>query len=211
MNREYLFHHFPAHRSRLVASLARLVGPTDAEDIANETLLRALSALDGFRGEAALGTWLNRIGINLACDFLRRKKRDPVALAVAENELPQAVVDDNQAEVLEQRQMSQCIQGVLTTLSDSERDLLVQADLHDRTAPEIARVIGITSGNTKIRLHRARRGAKALLEDLCDFHYRENGILCCTPKVKASVSIATIVSSKDESDPETITEPPHAR
>jgi DNA-directed RNA polymerase specialized sigma24 family protein len=77
MDREELLRRYPAHRGRLVASLARLVGVTDAEDLAEETLLRALAAVDRFRGEAALSTWLHRIGVNLAYDLLR-----PVAAVI---------------------------------------------------------------------------------------------------------------------------------
>ena len=73
MNREDLLRGYPALRERLLATLSRLVGPNDAEDLANDTLLRALAAIDDFRGEAALSTWLHRIAINLAYDLLRKR------------------------------------------------------------------------------------------------------------------------------------------
>lgn len=178
MTGEELLRRFPEHRGRLVAALARLVGPADAEDLADETLLRALSAVDGFRGEAALATWLHRIGVNLAYDLLRRHGREAQeGGGEAEHE---AAADDG--DPLEQRQMSDCVREVLATLPAPQRQLLVQADVLDRTAPEIARDAGITAGNAKIRLHRARRALQSALESRCEFHYRDGGVLCCAPK-----------------------------
>ncbi len=182
MDREELLRAFPAHRGRLVASLARLVGPADAEDLAEETLLRAFGAVDGFRGDAALGTWLHRIGTNLALDLLRRRKADPVLPAEPGVEVPEAVTEASASDGLERRQMSDCVRDLLAQLPPSQRDVLVQADVLDYSGPEIARTAGISPGNAKIRLHRARRALQAALETHCEFHRREPGVLCCTPK-----------------------------
>ncbi len=178
IDRAALLGEFPRLRPRLVAALARLVAPVDAEDLANETLLRALSAVDDFRGEAALGTWLHRIGVNLAYDLLRRQGREPLEHDAPADEIAAEAGQDP----LERRQMSDCVQQVLATLPAPQRQLLVQADVLDRTAPEIARAAGITTGNAKIRLHRARRAMQAALESRCDFHHRDGGVLCCAPK-----------------------------
>lgn len=182
MDEGQLLQDFPAQRGRLVAHLSRLVGAADAEDLAAETLLKALAAVDGFRGEAALATWLHRIATNLAYDHLRRQGRAVVVPAEPES-LPEP--DDDQADPLEQRQMSACVQEVLATLPPAQRQLLLQADAFERSAAEIARDEAITPGNAKIRLHRARRALQAALDARCDFHYRDRGVLCCTPKPPA--------------------------
>jgi len=181
MDRDELLRLFPAHRGRLVASLARMVGSADAEDLAAETLLRALDAVDGFRGEAALGTWLHRIGMNLAHDLLRRRERSPVLAVEGDGDVPEAVAEAVDSGQFEQKQMSRCVQNLLVKLSPQQRHVLAQADMLDRTAPEIARDTGVTTGNVKIRLHRARRAMQAVLETHCDFD-RESGVLCCVPK-----------------------------
>ncbi|MFA7268291.1 MAG: RNA polymerase sigma factor [Sterolibacterium sp.] len=190
LSRDELLRLYPAERGRLVASLAQLVGPTEAEDLANETLLRALTAVDGFRGEAALGTWLHRIGVNLAYDLLRRRDRSPVLPAEQAVDEPEEVIDAaigehlEHLEHLEQRQMSQCVSALLAKLPAHQRVPLVQADMLDRTASEIAQDAGISVGNAKIRLHRARHALKVALETHCDFHHREAGVLCCTLKTE---------------------------
>jgi RNA polymerase sigma-70 factor (ECF subfamily) len=177
MTREELLHLYPAHRSRLIATLSRLVGPAEAEDLVQETLLRALSAVADFRGEAALGTWLHRIGVNLAYDRLRRRARDTDQAPTAEE-----AVAPVQPDPMEGTQMSRCVQQLLATLPATQRQVLIQADMLEHTTTEIARDAGITVGNAKIRLHRARRAMKTALEAHCDFHHREAGVLCCLPK-----------------------------
>jgi RNA polymerase sigma-70 factor, ECF subfamily len=177
MNRDELLRVFPAHRGRLVAALSRLVGPTEAEDIANETLLRAISSVAGFRGDAALGTWLHRIAVNLARDRLRRQVRDVAPLPDVEEAVAPTIPDP-----LEGAQMSRCVKKLLAALPAAHRQVLIEADILERTTVEIARDAGISVGNVKIRLHRARRAMKKALEANCEFHHREAGVLCCAPK-----------------------------
>ena len=170
---------FPALRPRLLGILTPMVGPTDAEDLVNETLFKALAALPDFQERAALATWLHRIAVNLARDHLRRLGRQPV-VAVDMDDLPDTV--DDGPDGLEQHQMSQCVQRVLTTLPPAQYQLLLKADVQELSTSEIAREAGITPGNAKIRLHRARRALQSALQTQCDFHHREEGVLCCTPK-----------------------------
>lgn len=204
MDREQLLRGFPAERGRLLASLARLVGATDAEDLANETLLRALAAVDTFRGEAALGTWLHRIGVNLAYDLLRSRSRNPLLAAEQGVDVPETVDETANGEQLEQRQMSRCVQDLLARLPPLQRQVLAQADMLDQSVHEIARAAGITTGNAKIRLHRARRAIKAVLESHCDLEHQGSGVLCCQPKTASAqgvVSFVAPVSSKRCTDP----------
>jgi RNA polymerase sigma-70 factor (ECF subfamily) len=177
MTRDELLTAFSSHRVNLVATLCRFVGSTEAEDLANETLLRAMSSVGGFRGDAALGTWLRRIAVNLAHDRLRQRMRD-----VGKPSLPEETAAPANPDPVEGRQMSRCVRELLDTLPASQRQVLVQADMLERTTAEIARDAGISVGNAKIRLHRARQAMKKALETNCEFHHREAGVLCCAPK-----------------------------
>lgn len=182
MHRDTLLRGFADERPRLLATLSRLVGPADAEDIANETWLRALDAVDDFRGEAALGTWLHRIAVNLAYDLLRQKNRqcaveDPEAAIVQE-----AAIDRPVGEDLEQREMSACVRNLMTRLPPAQREVLAQADMYEQRVSELAENAGVTPGNAKIRLHRARRAMKVLLDNHCHIDAQDVGRLCCVPK-----------------------------
>lgn len=184
MQRDELLRLYPAHRGKLVSSLARLVGPVDAEDLAEETLLRAMGAVEGFRGDAALATWLHRIGVNLAYDLLRQRGLHPVVSETLVDLVPEAAADSAESTRIEQQQMSQCVRKLMAKLPSDQRDVLTQADMLERTALEIARDSGITAGNAKIRLHRARRAMKSVLETHCEFDRQQGGVLCCVPKTR---------------------------
>ena len=204
MNREELLRAYPAERERLRASLSRLVGPSDAEDLASDTLLRALTAIDDFRGEAASSTWLHRIATNLAYDLLRKRNKSPLLSMDDGIEVPEVIDEVADAGKLEQRQMSECVQKLFAELPPQHREVLAKADMLDQTVPEIAREVGITTGNAKIRLHRARQAMKAALECHCDLEYQDSGVLGCQPKAVSSpipVSFSTSVSSKRGADP----------
>ena len=209
MDHDQLLRLYPAERNRLLASLSRLVGPTDAQDLANETLLRALAAVDDFRGDAALSTWLHRIGVNLAYDLLRKRSRNPVLSVEQGINDPETIAEAGDGLRLERRQMSECVQKLLAKMPPQQRQVLAQADMLDQTVPEIARDAGITTGNAKIRLHRARRAMKAVLERHCDLENQDSGVLCCQPKAvsaQAPVSFSVAVSSKRCTDPVRSTE-----
>lgn len=182
MTPDELLQAFPAHRDRLVAALSRLVEPAEAEDLVQETLLRAMAAIEGFRGEAGLGTWLHRIGTNLAYDVLRRRSSGPVLAGTDTSALPEAGTETLGGEGLEQRQTMKCIRNMLATLPPQQRDVLIHADMFERSVPEIARNAGITLGNAKIRLHRARQAMKAAMEENCALYHGPDGQLLCTPK-----------------------------
>lgn len=182
MTRDELLRFYPGHRANLIAVLSRLVGETEAEDMAQETLLRALSAVGDFRGEASLGTWLNRIGLNLAYDSLRRQNSNPIVLAEDLPDLPEPSTEAVATAGLELQQTNRCIRNMLATLPFHQRQVLAQVELLEQTTAEVAREARISQGNAKIRLHRARKALKAALEKNCALYHGPAGELRCTPK-----------------------------
>ena len=206
LTRAELLRRFPELRAPLQHRLARLVGAADAEDLAGETLLRALEAVDGFRGQASLATWLHRIAANLAYDLLRQRSRsagcdDRDAHSEADGKAADANADDAGL-ALQHAQMSRCMRDLLDRLPAPQRQLLFEADMLDRPLGEIAGRSGITTGNAKIRLHRARRAIRSALKAHCDFDRENSGTLCCVPKLgrrgnRESVSFADADASKE--------------
>jgi len=182
MKPDALLQHYGRHRVKLVAGLSRLVKREEAEELADEALTKALSSIERFRGEADIDTWLHRIAVNLAYDLLRRQKRHPEISLEEAIELPEHAFADAGQAPQEQREMSQCVRNLLTTLPPEQHEALIHADIHDLTAAEIARNTGVSTGNAKIRLHRARRAMKSLLETHCDLAVEADGVCRCTPK-----------------------------
>lgn len=150
------------HAGRVLAWCLRLGGPhIDAEDTAHEVFIVALRRLPGFRGESSLLTWLYAITRNVVANARRRAAlRRFVGLeTVAERPGPAGLADDELALLRQRRQ----VQHALERLSARHREVVVLADLEDRTAPEVAEILGVPVGTVYSRQHAARRAFAAAL------------------------------------------------
>lgn len=164
---------------RYVLTLVR--DPAEAEDLTEETLLRAYRSYASLRNPAALTSWLYRIATNIAFDHLRQRARrapqeagvDPEAIDVPEAETPSLL------QLIEQSEMGACVQRYLDGLPDTYRAVIMLHDMHGMTGPDIAAAIDESLPNVKIRLHRARRKLRAALEAGCQFSCDERGVLVC--------------------------------
>jgi RNA polymerase sigma-70 factor (ECF subfamily) len=86
----------------------------------------------------------------------------------------------------EQRQMGACVQEEIDRLPDSLRTVLILSDMVEFNHREIADLLGITVKNAKVRLHRARKRLKTLLEQKCRFETDERSVFVCEPKDNAN-------------------------
>ena len=167
---------------RYIMSMIR--DTAEAEDLTQETFLRAYRRRDTLRDEGAQTTWLYRIATHVCLDRLRQyARRAPME---SETDLDQVDVDEPDTpslqQVIEQDEMSECVQGYLNRLSDSYRAAILLHDMHELTSPEIAQLLGVSLANVKIRLHRARNKLRIALQAGCDFSYDERNVLTCETK-----------------------------
>jgi RNA polymerase sigma-70 factor (ECF subfamily) len=156
----------------------------EAEDLTQETFLRAVHRRDTLRDEGAQTAWLYRIATHVCLDRLRQyARRGPLE---SDTDLDQVDVPEPDTpslqKVIERDEMSACVQRYLNRLSDSYRAVILLHDMHELTSPEIARLLGESLANVKIRLHRARIKLRTALEAGCDFSYDESSTLTCESK-----------------------------
>jgi RNA polymerase sigma-70 factor, ECF subfamily len=149
------------YRDTVYTLAVRLVGPDLAQDVAQEALIRAWRAMPRFRGEAALGTWLHRITVNTAWTLRKRAARHEA------QQLDEAIVDqargpEHAGEMVEVRRS---LTAAIERLSPGQRAVLVLRDIYGWTHAEVSRELGITQTTAKVRLHRARRRLRTLLEE----------------------------------------------
>jgi RNA polymerase sigma-70 factor, ECF subfamily len=161
--------------------LSMVQDTAEAEDLTQETFLRAYASRHTLRDEGAQTSWLYRIATHVCLDRLRQYAcRNPKE---TDTDIDQVEVAEPDApslqKVIEQGEMSACVQRYLTRLSDSYRAVILLHDMHELTAPEIARLLGESLANVKIRLHRARVKLKNTLQAGCDFSYDERSVLTC--------------------------------
>jgi RNA polymerase sigma-70 factor, ECF subfamily len=146
---------------RRVYSLAnRLTGDrVEAEDVAQEAYLRMFRGLAGFREEARFETWMHRIVTNCAITMLKRRGRFG---DLAAEEPTDVAVPDTTAPRLADRDV---LSRAMATLPEGQRIAVLLKDVYGLSCKEIGDEIGIEEGAVKVRLHRARKRLKELLDE----------------------------------------------
>lgn len=164
---------FLEKNSRLVYNLAlRLVGsPVDAEDLAQDALIRALRALPNFRGDSAQTTWVYRITINTWKNRVRSEKRRgfwkmlPLhalfgggdADREEQNTEGALAADEPSLDAgLETEETAREVQKALQTLDEENRSVVILRDIEGLSYQEIAETLGMPEGTVKSKLSRAR-------------------------------------------------------
>jgi len=168
--------------ARYIRSLIR--NAAEAEDLVQETFLRAHKRVDTLRDLGALEGWLYQIATHVTIDRIRQKSR--VAERQLEHPAEELTIPDNRQPsalaVLQQTEMSACVQSHVAKLSDGYKAVLLLHDVDGLTANEIAVLLGLPLTSIKMRLHRARRKLEVMLQEACAFGQDERGVLVCDPK-----------------------------
>jgi RNA polymerase sigma-70 factor (ECF subfamily) len=136
----------------------------DAEDVAQEVFIEIFQSIHDFRGEAKLGTWINRIAINRSLDLLRKKKRKKrtaqlrslFTLAGSAEEPPaeeNSLPDYN----VEQKERAQILHNAVKSLPENQGIAITLSKYQDYDNSEIAEIMGITLSAVVSLLHRARK------------------------------------------------------
>ena len=156
-----------AYADRLFMLLFRLLGDqAEAEDVAQEVMLRAWRGITRFRGQSSYFTWLYRIAVNEANRALQRRARRPagVSIGARELELPAASAKepDRQAESSELRR---ALRHALADLPPPLRTAIVLRDAEGLSTQEAAQIAGVGQAAFKSRLHQARLRVRAAIGD----------------------------------------------
>jgi RNA polymerase sigma factor (sigma-70 family) len=148
------------HIGRVHGVIARLVGHhgARAEDLTQETFVRAWQALPGYRFESAFGTWLYRLAANTALMELRSRRSRPQS--DGDEALDDLGTPDSAGHVTA---LSLDLERAVATLPPRARAVLVLYDVEGWKHEEIAEVLGMAVGSSKAQLHRARGLLRARL------------------------------------------------
>ena len=170
------------YRDELVRFVKRIVNDGAlAEDIAQESLMRAEQKRASYRGQAAPRTWLFAIALNACRDHFRADARNSgraVDLAAAEH-LP---ADVDLEQTLAQTEMGTCISAYLFQLPDRQRAVVALHDMGELDHEEIGRLLGISEANARVLLHRGRAALRGLLETNCNLAFNDS--VPCEPRRK---------------------------
>ncbi len=153
----------PYERSVYKMTLSFMKNESDAEDVAQESFLKAFRKLADFRGQAKFSTWLISITLNEARSRLRRTatvRMESLDESPEEGaHISPALLRDWRevpSEALERQEVRQMLQDAIANLSPLYREVLLLRDVEECSIEETATALSITSGTVKVRLHRAR-------------------------------------------------------
>jgi len=154
----------PCERAVFTAAMSILNNVADAEEVAQEAVLKAFGALPRFRKESKFSTWLVQITINEARLKLRRDRRhlyDSIDESHTDDEgdcFPKDFADWREipSETLQRKELKEALKRALEALPQKYREVLILRDVQHLSIQETAQVLGITEGSVKTRLLRAR-------------------------------------------------------
>lgn len=154
---------YKAHAGKLFSVACRMLGNrADAEDLLQDIFLSAHRKLDGFRGEAALGTWLYRLAANHCLDYLRsRASRTEQVTDTLDDEA--GLFAAGSRGLAEQTVSKMDLERALARLPEGCRAAFVLHDVQGLEHKEVAEVLGIAEGTSKSQVHKARLRLRAML------------------------------------------------
>jgi RNA polymerase sigma-70 factor (ECF subfamily) len=174
------------HEERIFsAAMAMVRNRSDAEEIAQDTFVRAHRALPRFRGDSSVATWLHRIAVNLARNrywyHFRRRKHATLSLDAPVGETGDAAFSDllstsapDPSQETSRHEFVSAIETSLEKLEPTHRKILTMRSILDQSYEEIAAALGINVGTVKSRIARARERLRSQLAAECP-EFSEDG------------------------------------
>ena len=160
----------PYEKRVFAAALALLRNEADAEDCAQEAMLKAFKNIQQFRSEARFSTWLIQIAVNEA-RMRRRKQRADLIEPIEKDQgeegayAPREFADWREipSESLERKEVREKLAEALSSIGQIYREVFVMRDMEQLSIEETARALGISTASVKTRLLRARLMLRDLL------------------------------------------------
>jgi RNA polymerase sigma-70 factor, ECF subfamily len=154
----------PYQRAVFLAAMSLVQNTSDAEEIAQEALMKAFKHLSSFRRESKFSTWLIQIAINEARMKLRKDRRHLYESLDETNDndegdyMPRDLADWREvpSEALERQELRAALQRAIASLGEKYRQVLMLRDVQQLSITETAKALGITEASVKTRLLRAR-------------------------------------------------------
>lgn len=138
----------------------------EAEEVAQDSFLKAYAALPSFRGDSKFSTWLYRIAYRKALDKIRMNKRGFSSLEITDNTLGMAFEElENGLEFMLREERNELVKRVILELPEQEAAIITLFYFEEQSIKEIAVITGLSEDNVKVKLYRSRKILFALLEN----------------------------------------------
>ncbi len=137
----------------------------DAEDMLQESMLKAWRKLKSFQRSSSFSTWLHRIAVNTCLDAIRKRKDNKNSLDEM-GEFGKEIADDTSSSFDERSVQRQAIEAALMKLKERERVIIVLKDVQGYSYEEMAQILECPLGTVRSRLSRARNTMVKILNDM---------------------------------------------
>ncbi|MFA9438513.1 RNA polymerase sigma factor RpoE [Uliginosibacterium sp. sgz301328] len=164
------------YQRKLGRLLSRMIrDPAEVEDVTQEAFIKAYRALPSFRGDSAFYTWLYRIGINTAKNYLVSQGRRAPTSTEVDSEEAETMDDGDQLRdidtperLLQTKQIGQTVNAAMEALPEELRTAIVLREIEGLSYEEIATVMGCPIGTVRSRIFRAREAISERLRPMLD-------------------------------------------
>ncbi|MGC3964366.1 MAG: RNA polymerase sigma factor RpoE [Rhodocyclaceae bacterium] len=164
------------YQRKLGRLLSRMIrDPAEVEDVTQEAFIKAYRALPSFRGDSAFYTWLYRIGINTAKNYLVSQGRRAPTSTEVDSEEAETMDDgdhlrdiDTPERLLQTKQIGQTVNAAMEALPEELRTAIVLREIEGLSYEEIATVMGCPIGTVRSRIFRAREAISERLRPMLD-------------------------------------------
>ena len=176
---------FETHRDRIYRYVLHLVHDrAEAEDLTQETFLRAHRFHESIRDPGAVRSWLYQIATHVCLDRLRQRQPQLSLDREGDAHHAESIPSESPSalEAAERKETSQCVQRSLQFLPDHYRAVLLMHEVYSLSAAEIASFMAVNLTTVKMRLHRARRMLEMVMECGCVVSNDACGLPVCQPK-----------------------------
>ena len=144
-----------------------MVGPAEAEDVAQDALIEVCRSVGGFRGDSSLATWIHRVAANVCLEH--RRKRKSVTVELDDDLLdPATDAQTDPSRAAELSEIKGSVDEAISRLSDVHRDVVVLHELQGLTYAECANALGVPVGTVKSRLSNAFVKLRELLKNCAE-------------------------------------------
>jgi len=148
-----------------------------ADDLTQDALLRAERSIDTYRSEASLRSWMFAIAVNVVRDHFRGLRRAPDSTSLVTAAEP-ASPEQGPEQTLLESEMASCVDGYVSRLPRLQHHVVALHDMAGLTHVEIATVLGVSVGNSRVLLHRGRAALRRVLEENCLLSFGGDQIPC---------------------------------
>ncbi|WP_299437793.1 RNA polymerase sigma factor [uncultured Aquimarina sp.] len=136
----------------------------EAEEVAQDTFIKAYKSLSNYRGEAKFSTWLYTIAYRKSLDAIKKNKRFVSTELIEEISEGEVGIVDNALSYLQDKERKQIISDSILKLPEEEAAIVTLYYFEEKSVKEIKEIVGLTEDNIKIKLYRSRKKLYSILK-----------------------------------------------